>query len=241
MVSFNCACDEGFYGTETLLDLRTSLLERLGYASQADNPPPGMARLMDNFLRRGQEFLYRRHRALQTERFFQWPMVVGERFYDIPDNELDGCTKRLDAYKISGVYVEDLNGVWTPLRKGIPPTFYTSVNFNGLPVRYEIRQCIEIFPAPSAEYTLWVKGHFGMNRFTEDTDTSTLDSELVFLWALANAKNHYGQPDAADVATQAQAYLRELVAGSHGTARYVPGTIELPPETPPIFLPLQVP
>lgn len=239
MVSFNCSCDEGFYGNETLLDLRTSMMERLGYASQADNPTAGMARLIDNFLRRGQDFLYRRHRALQTERFFKWEMTVGERFYDIPDNDLDGCTKRLDAYKISGVYIEDLNAQWYALKKGIPPTFYTSAAFNGLPARYEIRQCIEVLPAPSETYNLWVKGHFGCNRFTEDTDTTTIDSELVFLWALANAKNHYGQPDAADVAMQAQAYLRELIAGSHGTARYIPGTIELPPEAQPIFLPLQ--
>lgn len=237
MVSFNCECDQGFYGTETLEELRTSMMERLGYASQADNPPPGMARLIDNFLRRGQAFLYRRHRALQTERFFSWEMVEGERFYDIPDNQ-EACTKRLDAYKISGVYVEDLNGQWLPLIAGIPPVYYTMASFNGLPQRYEIRQCIEVLPAPSTTYTLWVKGHFGLNRFTEDSDTTTLDSELVFLWALANAKNHYGQPDAQDVAMQAQAYLRELVAGSHGTRRYIPGTIDLPPETPPIFLPL---
>lgn len=237
MAVFNCNCDEGFYGTETLLELRTSMLERLGYASQADNPPPGMARLVDNFLRRGQEFLHRRHRSLQTERFFSWPMVVGERFYDIPENQ-EACTKRLDAYKISGVYVEDLNGQWLPLICGIPPVYYTMANFNGLPARYEVRQCIEVLPAPSATYTLWVKGQFGLNRFTEDDDRTTLDSELVFLWALANAKNHYGQADAADTALQAQAYLRELVAGAHGTRRYIPGTVEVPPETPPIFLPL---
>lgn len=241
MVVFNCSCDEGFYGNETLLELRTSMLERLGYAAQADNPPPGMAALIDNFLRRGQKFLYRRYRALETERFYQWPMTVGERFYDIPDNELDGCTKRLDAYKITGVYVEDLNGMWYPLIAGIPPTFYTMAAFNGMPQRYEVRQCIEILPAPSEEYTLWVKGHFGLMRFSEDDDVTTLDSELVFLWALANAKNHYGQPDAGDIAAQAQTYLRELIAGSHLTRRYVPGVMELPPATPPIFLPLQGP
>jgi hypothetical protein len=237
MVSFNCSCDEGFYGNETLLELRTSLMERLGYAAQADDPPPGMARLLDNFLRRGQNFLYRRHRALQTERFFSWPMVVGERFYDIPDNS-ETCTKRLDAYKISYVGVEDLNGMWYPLAGGIPPEFYTMAAFNGLPSRYEIRQCIEVLPAPSAVYTLWVKGHFGLNRFTQDGDTTTLDSELVFLWALANAKNHYGQPDAADIATESKEYLRQLIAGSHGTRRYVPGVVDVPPMTPPIFLPL---
>ena len=234
MPKFNCSCDDGFYDNETLAELRISLLERLGYAAQAANPPPGMSALLDNFLRRGQQFLYRRYRALQTERIYRWTMTIGERFYGVRDN-IDDCVKKLDAYKLSWVGVEDLNGAWLPLGKGIPPEFYTSVEYNGLPARYEVRQCIEVFPAPDAAYTLRIKGHFGLMRFTEDTDPCTLDSELVFLWALANAKNHYRQPDAADVASQARTYLRELVAASHGTARYIPGTEPAPTQTRPVF------
>jgi hypothetical protein len=60
----------------------------------------------------------------------------------------------------------------------------------------------------------------------------------VFLWALANAKNHYGQPDARDIAQEAQTYLRMLIADSHGTRRYIPGTIDIPALPQPVFLPL---
>jgi hypothetical protein len=157
-------------------------------------------------------------------------MTVGERYYGVLDNE-DECQKRLDALKLSWVGVTDLNGTWVPLTAGIPPEFYTSVEYEGLPARYEIRQCIEVFPAPDAEYVLRVKGHFGLGRLVDDLDQCTIDSELLFLWALANAKNHYGQPDAADVAAQAQTYLKELVAASHGTRRYIPGA--QPVATPP--------
>jgi hypothetical protein len=238
MPVFNCECDDGFYEAETLAELRLSVLERLGYAAQAANPPPGMANLIDNFLRRGQASLYRRYRSLETERFFEWTMVADERFYDIRAND-DVCLKKLDPRKITWAGVEDLNGVWTPLQYGIPPTFYTGVVNTGIPCRYEIRQCIEVFPAPAEAYTLRIKGHFGLMRFTEDTDIATLDSDLVFLWALARAKNHYGQADAGDVAAEANQYLEDLVAASHGTRRYVPGSIEMPPETQPIFLGLE--
>lgn len=237
MPNYNCECDDGFYNAETLAELRQSVMVRLGYAAQVNNPPPGMAALINSFLQRGQAFLYRRYRALQTERFFRWTMTPGERFYGLRDN-IDSCDKKLDSYKITWVGVEDLNGVWMPLHKGIPPEFYTADIFQGIPSHYEIRQCIEVFPAPSAEYTLRIKGHFGLGRFTEDTDPATIDSELLFLWALANAKNHYGQPDAGDVAAQSQTYLRELIAASHQTARYVPGTIEVPALPQPVFLPL---
>jgi hypothetical protein len=165
-------------------------------------------------------------------------MTVGERFYGILDN-IDDCPKSLDSARITWAGVEDLNGTWMHLVAGIPPEFYTSVAFNGIPSHYEVRQCIEVFPAPDEAYTLRIKGHVGLGRFPEDSDRCTVDSELVFLWALANAKNHYGQPDAADIAAQAQTYLRDIIAESHGTRRYVPGTSPGVPATRPRFLDLE--
>lgn len=235
MTVYNAACDAGFYYSETLLNLRTDLLIRLGYSAQAANPPSGMAALLDNFLQRGQAFLYRRYKPLQTERFYSWTMVPGERFYGILANE-DSCGKKVQFDRISSVWVVDLNGAWLPLRRGIDPAMFTSVDQEGIPARYEIRQNIEVFPAPSAAYTLMVKGHFGLLPFTEDTDVCTIDSELLFLWALANAKNHYGQADAGDIADEANTMLRDIIAASHGDARYVPGEQPLPTASQPIFL-----
>jgi hypothetical protein len=234
--SFNCECEDEA-GMATLAALRRRMLIRLGYAAQADNPPPGMADLLNDFLYSGQKFLYDKFTGLRTERFYRWTMQEGVRFYDLDANE-DECTKRMDAYKITWVGVEDLNGWWGPMTQGIPPEFYTTVNYNGLPQRYEIRQCIEVWPPPSAGYTLRIKAHFGLQPFADDADRTTIDSELVFLWALANAKNHYGQNDATDIATQANAMLGNLTAGMHQTARYVPGTRPAVAATPPIFLPL---
>jgi len=239
MPSFNCSCNDVIATNATLVQLRTRLMIRLGYSALAATPPPGMAALLDDFLRSAQEFLYRKYKALETERIYTWPMVVNERFYGIASNvEIPPCTKRLDAYNITWVGVEDLNGRWYELIGGIPPSFYTASNYQGLPSHYEVRQCVEVFPAPAAAYTLRVKGRFGLLPFAVDADVSTLNSELVFLWALANAKNHYGSSDADDVATQAQAFIADLVAGSHGTRRYIPGSAQLPSAARPILLPL---
>jgi hypothetical protein len=234
---FNCDCDDDS-GNETLAQLRRRMLVRLGYAAQADTPPPGMADLLDDFLVSAQRYLYRKYRALRTERFFSWTMTPGTRMYDLPDND-ETCTKELDPYRITWVGIEDLNGAWYRLVEGIPPEFYTSVNFLGLPARYEIRQCIEVLPAPAEAYTLRIKGHFGLTSFTADDDQTTIDSELVFLWALANAKAHYGKNDAANIASEAKDYLANLVSGTHGTAKYVPGVRPVPPAVQPLFLPLQ--
>lgn len=236
-VSFNCECDDA-NSNETLSELRERMMVRLGYAAQLASPPPGMEDLLNGFLQGAQKFLYRRYTPLRTERFFTWALTTGVRYYDLPDN-LDTCTKPLDTLKISAVHIQDVNGVWVPLNQGISPTLYTSESMYGMPYRYEIRQCIEVFPAPDTRYLLRVKGDFGLEAFAADGDKTTLDSELVFLEALANAKAHYGQPDADTVRQQANTYRLALIGASHQTARYIPGTKVLPSVPKPIFLPLQ--
>jgi hypothetical protein len=141
----------------------------------------------------------------------------------------ESCIFDLQVYKnIEGAYVIDEGGTWMPLVNGIKPTFYTSLSQQGLPAFYEIRQCLEIFPAPSSSgYSVAIKGHFGLQPFEADGDQTTIDSELVFLWALANALDYYQKPSAA-IWQQAQRYLGQLVAGTHGSRRYIPGK-RLPP------------
>lgn len=237
-VTLNCSCSDGPYGNVTLADIRRDVIIGLGYAAQVDNPPPGMAALVDTWVKSSHKFLYRKYRALQTLRYYSWDMVVGQRLYGIKASRSSACTITLDPTRIKGVWVEDLNGTFTPLVAGIPATFYTGIANTGIPCRYDIRQCVEVFPAPAGEYTLWMLAH-ALARFEEDDDISTIDSELVTQWALARGKGHYRQPDAKDVAAMALDYLRDLVKGTHLTKQYIPGTIDLPPETMPVFLPLQ--
>lgn len=228
---------------DTLLTLRTRLLRRLGFSAQVNNPPPGMAELLNDFLLSAQRYLYNKFPGLRTERFFTWTLVAGTRFYDLTLNNegLGGTpesTTRLNALKISDVYVEDLNGAWHPLICGIPPGAYTSGDDQGLPSHYQIAQGIELYLTPDAAYKLRIKGHFLPEAFTADGDEATIDGELVFLWALANAKAHYGRADAQEAAGQANAYLLTQVGGSHMTRRYIPGGVVEAPLPKPVLLPV---
>lgn len=233
-IGYNCECDEDT-GYETLAQLRARMMVRLGYAGQVANPPPGMAALLNDFLTSSQRLLYMKYTELHTERFFTWTMEPGVRFYDLPDND-ETCTKELNALKLTWVGVEDMNGAWFALADGIPPEFYTMNPPNtGMPERFEIRQCIEVFPPPDEAYKLRIKGHYKLQAFTADADQTTIDSELVFLWALATAKAHYGHPDANNIAAMANDYLGRLVGGKHGTKRYVPRSSPVPPAVRPIM------
>jgi hypothetical protein len=237
-VNYNAACTDNAVPTDTLANLRYRILVRLGFANQASNPPPGMAPLVNDFLLDAQNYLYKRYLQLHTARRFRWKVNPGQRFYSLRDNDEDVlCNFQMDPLKsIKSVSIQDTRNVWYPLIQGIPPQLYTMITKPWRPARYDIRQAIEIYPMPDQTYWLWVEGHFGLMNFTLDTSSTTLDSNLVFLHALANAKAHYGQPDANNVEAQANAYRAELIAGTHQTAHYVPGTIAVPPAVRPTLI-----
>ena len=218
----NCECESDAENNETRGELRARLMSLLGYGAQAASPPPGMAELLNNFLDQAQRLLYRRLTQFGWIRFYRWPLVGGVYLYDLPDN-VDACDRKLDPRKMKWVGIHK-DGIWRELVQGIDPSLYSHDVTAQWPTRYEVRQCIEVWPKPQDDGGyLVIKGAFGLQRFTEDTDKTTVNSDLVFLQALANAKAHYRKPDARLIQDQAEVMLRGIVAGEHMTARYIPG------------------
>lgn len=223
-VNFNCSCPEPDT-FDTMVNLRNRLMLRLGFGAQQANPPPGMTPLLNEFLQSAQVSLYKRYPARFTRRFFTWAMQAGDRFYGVKANT-DDVYRNLRADFTKGIEwsgIQDPKNTWTPIFEGIMPELYTMATQFGRPVRYEIRECIEVFPAPDGPYTLVLKAHTALQPFIADSDQTTIDSEVVFLHALAVAKMHYGQPDANNTQAIANAYLGELCAGTHLNRRYIPG------------------
>lgn len=196
-------------------------VERL-LADHVQRRPPGVMAALTSILQEAQESLFRRYTALRTERAFRWPLVAGEQHYDLRDS-VEDCLSTLDPRKVSWVGIER-DGQWSELRCGIPPEVY-SYSQAGWPSRYEIRDCIELWPVPDQdEGFLHIRGHFGLAPFSGDTDRPTVDDSLVMLLAIANAKAHYRQPDAQNYISQLETSLAGVVAGSHQTRRYVAGS-----------------
>lgn len=134
------------------------------------------------------------------------------------------CSKTLDPREIEGVYISRGDNVWQPLYEGIPPTMYTS-KIQAIPQRYEVRQCIEIWPAPSDNtWQLRIKGNFALRRFNQPTDVTTIDPHAVFLKALADAQMHYGKPAAQSTMQMLELYIKKLIAGTDANTRLFPGT-----------------
>lgn len=141
----------------------------------------------------------------------------------------------LDQRELSWVGVSQGDVGWRPLSKPIPPQAYTSQT-SGVPNWYDIREQIEIWPpSPDPTWLLRIKGYFTLGPFEVDTDVTTIDWQAVYLWALALTKAEYKRQDANSALARAQAYVGDLVAGSHGTARYIPGRIERGSVTRPVM------
>lgn len=229
-VNYNCACDDD-YPRKTLLEMREYLAIRLGMGEQLSGLLPGVKRELNSYLVDAQEQIFRQYKVFRMERFFTWNMVEGVRFYDLLENAY-ACTKKLDPRMITWVGISQDNNFWRPLVCGIKPEYYYG-DITSWPQYYEIRQCIEVWPPPSGDdWKLRIKGYFGLLPLVADTDYSTVDYEAIQLFALANAKAHRGQPDAANYMQQYRTYIGKVTAGSHMTRRYVPGTDEY--VTPPL-------
>lgn len=213
---------------KTLALLRNDIVVRLGYAANLVLPP-GMKELVNSFLNDANEQLYERYPVMRLERWWTWQTQPGQRFYDVPVD----CTKYLDLRHVQGAWLQD-DDAWFPLVAGINPLLFNQV-YLSLPQYYELRDCIEVWPVPDKDsYRIHLKGQMGPQVMVEDEDQPTVDSRAVFLFALARAKAHYQQPDAARYDRDLEIHIGKLTAGTHYSKRYIP---QLPI---PVGLPLPI-
>jgi len=128
--------------------------------------------------------------------------------------------KALDMRRISEQWILD-GSSWIEMSEGIPVARFNETG-QGYPQNYEWTDHLEIWPEPDKSYVIYVKGHFGLFPFEADTDVTTIDWQLVFLNALADAKSHYGQKDAGVYYRQLEVMLRRMGGKEHGNKRYIP-------------------
>lgn len=204
---------------KTLGELATELAARLGFAAQGE-PTQLQNPHLFYLLTDAHEQLLAQYpdellRVVNTSEY----TVAGDTLYDIPDD----C----DPRQIKRVAVK-VGSVWHDLKQGIEYYHHTTAT-GSYPTRYDVRYGttsqgqIELWPEPSAAYQLWLEYQKRLDGFTDPDDPSMIPDRLVLLHALANAKAHYGRPDAQVYGAQLDRMLQKLRAQSHGNKRYVMG------------------
>ena len=76
--------------------------------------------------------------------------------------------------------------------------------------RGEVRPKLELWPTPDAAYKLKLEYNAALGPLEEDSDTTTINPQLVLLHGIVTMKAHYQQPDYNLYAGQLQALLGRL-------------------------------
>lgn len=183
--------------------------------------PPGLVGTLDAFIRDAQVAVLRRVPSLRMKRWFAWACVPGARFYDLAANA-EPAGVAIDPLAIESALIER-GTVRTPLHRGLPG-YSLARDVTGIPSHFDLGQCLEVWPAPdSTEARILIHARQAATPLTDDAHVPCVDHDAVYLLALAMAKAHFKRPDAADAMGMFEVQLQQLVAGTHGAARYITG------------------
>ena len=215
-------------------DSKIYFAEYQNYLSDLDRRlPPHVISLVTRMIISAQKSLFTRYEFFRARRWYSWAMTKGTRFYGVSANVEVTATKMFPG-KLEWVGINTNGQNWKPLICGIDPLLYTGLN-EGIPQYYDIRGCIEVWPAASADsvYTLMALGEFGLLPFAVPVDLSSVDPHAIYLKATMDAKAYYKQADAQIYQIDLDRYIGDLTSQTHLTHRYIPGYVPPQPYTPP--------
>src|SRR5687768_14915564 len=204
----------------TLGELRTELRGRLGFV-QSGPAASGNTPILNSFLQEGHDFLYDELKPSPARKKAIIRLMPGQHLYDYHNDKED---EPIDPGTVSKVWLElDGNNIST-LAQGIAPHL-RAFESRSYPTRYDtLNGQMELWPVPSQQYDLYIEYLAPKPRFTQDQDRPGVPDRLVFLYALANAKAHYRQPDAQAAGATFTKMLATAKARQHENRRYVMAT-----------------
>lgn len=198
---------------KTLGELRSQLLTRLGFAAAGASAGVIQSNL-NSIIQQAQVVLYWTHDWARLRTY--WPITIGLNQYlvDYPD---DCNPERIKAISILR------SSVWSPpIQRGIKPEMYTTQDNTAPPYRWEPYEQIEFFPKADQVYSARVFGIKSLSAFTDDGHHATIDHDMIFTLALADAKAHYRHPDAPVYVQRAEALTIKLKGKSWGQSVFNP-------------------
>lgn len=135
---------------------------------------------------------------------------------------LSNGTVSIDNLKVQKKGAGSSTGRIWPMREGIDWQHDSFSSPNNRPIRYEIRDQLEVWPpSDRTNYSLRYEYVKRLGEFETDDDRATVDDKIIHLHALATGKGHYGQKDFSIVQAQANLLLQNLQAKNHGRKKYV--------------------
>jgi hypothetical protein len=193
----------------TLGELRSELLARLGMGAMGASGGSN-ATMIDSFLRNAQAQLYRMQDWKHLTDYQDKTLGTSQNLLDYPDaGTLVPANTSARDKRVLRIETEHA-GQWRLLEEGIRTADWDTMDTESYPSRFERLAQILVYPKADQAYTVRIWFVADLTRFTQDNDRPGLDDEMIFLHALANAKAHYRQPDAATYQGQLNTMLATL-------------------------------
>lgn len=193
----------------TLGDLRSELLSRLGMGAMGASGGAN-ATLCNSFLRNGQAQLYWMQQWRHLTDYQDKTVGTSQNLIDYPGVGAMVAANTAARNKRILRLERVVDSQYTKLDEGIRTDDWNTMDTESYPCRFERFAQILLWPKADQVYTVRVWFVADLGAFSEDNDTATLDDEMVFLHALANAKAHYRQPDAPTYQGQLNTLLASL-------------------------------
>lgn len=181
-----------FEQTKTLGTLMTELRARLGYVT-AGSASVHNDQIMKSFLQEANDYCYEVLDRPLLKRATTIALVNGSKLYDFHNDEQD---EPIDPGKMIQLWIADGEMRYL-LSYGITEAMRASNTEGGIPERWDaLDGQIELWPTPNSNDLGLVIEYEGFKRrFEQPSDVPSAPPRLVFLYALAQAKAHYRQPD----------------------------------------------
>lgn len=198
----------------TLVQLRESLLARVGLASDAAIPSTVIP-VVDERLRQAQAHLLARFDMTYLWTLKDFELTTGTSEYDWPDNVDMGDLKRVCVVRgTDGFEFELMPGMRPNERNTMFPSVTNDSSSWGCPRLYTVQnQVLKIGPAPDDSWTLLRLEYFDSGSpLIADTDICSADPEALLLKAEILVRLALGMQGIQDLERNLKDYLMDLQA-----------------------------
>jgi hypothetical protein len=203
---------------KTLQELRDKLRVRLGFGAQSSKSGP-QTKILNDFIQESQEDLYKEVNWKQLRKIWTLKPGIDQQYLDYPDDM--GPNRILQIASRSADSINPPN--YCDMTEGIEiQNLNNKVDYNK-PIRYELREQIEIWPIMDEIGTeIRIEGLIRLERFEFDSDRLTVPEDgLVSLLALSKAKNHYRHNDWQEYLRDYNVQLNRAKSRNSYNKRYI--------------------
>lgn len=206
---------------KTLGEMMTELKARLGFVTQGAG-----SKLVDpilkSFLQEGQHYVFDQLDAPLAVKRTTITLSPGSKLYDFHNDIED---QDIDPYLVESIDVYETDTSVVKLVQGITEADRCDDVSRECPRKFDtLNGQIELWPTPDRTYPMVVCYREGPARLEQAGDRPSVPSNLVFLYALASAKAHYGHADAQTAGQIFQQMLRSVKSRRHENRRYFAGS-----------------